>query len=188
MATTSLQQQTIADTATNWSQTLDFQQFDPSLGALTGVAVGLTGDLVGSILLENLDLAPATFGVGFKANVEVNAPDSSSLANVAPVANSSVTLAPGAGATLSRISGSASTQVQYQASAQPSAPAVGQFIGTRLVPLSVGAQSSLHLTGPGMWRWCRKKPRALWCRCNMDTCRRTRGTAAPATRASSILS
>lgn len=149
MATTSLQQQSIADTATNWSQTLDFQQFDPSLGTLTGVAVGLTGEVVGNILLENLDLAPATFGVGFNANVEVNAPDSSSLANVAPVANSSVTLAPGAGATLSGISGSASTQVQYQASAQPGGPAAAQFIGTGLVPLPVGAQSSLHLTGPG---------------------------------------
>src|SRR5580704_13458801 len=148
-ATTQLQQQTIAETTTNWSQTVDFAQFDPAQGALTAIAFGLTGDVVGSVILDNLDLAPATFGVAFNGALTLTAPDGTSVASVAPVADGSTTLAAGDSATLAGISGSAGTAADFQPSTQPGVLNVAPFIGTGSVPLSVGAQATLHVTGPG---------------------------------------
>jgi hypothetical protein len=65
---TPLQQQSIGDMTTGWWQTLDFVQYDPSLGTLTGAAFGLTSDINGSIVIDNLDRAPAAFGVGSGGN------------------------------------------------------------------------------------------------------------------------
>jgi hypothetical protein len=146
---TSFQEQTIPDQATNWSATLDFQQFNSSLGALTGVGVGVTGDVVGSIFLANLDLAPATFGVLFASTINVAQSGGPVLASVAPEASDSVSVAAGSSTTLANITGSASTQVNYQTSANPGAPSPTPFIGTGSVPLSVSTQSNLLISGPG---------------------------------------
>src|SRR5215472_2044534 len=106
--TTPLQQQTIADTAANWSQPLAFAQFDPSLGTLTGVAFGLTGDVSGSILLQNLDRAPARFSVGFNDGITLVAPGGAIVASASPYASASPTLAAGATAMLDDVVASAS--------------------------------------------------------------------------------
>ena len=147
---TALQQQTITPKVTNWSQTLDFQQFDPSLGTLTGAAFGLVGDISGSILLDNLDLAPASFGVGFSGSLYLLGPDGSTLMGVAPSAGATTTLAAGATTTLTGISGSASEQENYAPSTAPSGIAEAPFVGTGTVPLTVDtALSTFQVTGPG---------------------------------------
>jgi hypothetical protein len=148
-ATTPLQQQTIADSITDWSQTLDFAQFDPSLGTLTGIAFGLTGDVTGNIVLDNLDRAPAAFGVAFDGDLQLTGPGDSFLASVGPVANAATTLAAGGSATLMGVSGSSSTAADFQQTTGPGGLAGGPFIGTGSVPLSVAAQSTLQVTGPG---------------------------------------
>jgi hypothetical protein len=148
-AITPLQQQSIADATTGWSQPLDFAQFDPSLGTLTDIAFGLTGDVAGSVILDNLDRAPAAFGVAFDGGLTLTAPDGTLVASVAPVANAAPTLAAGAMTTLSGVVGSAGTEADFQPSTQPDGLALAPFIGTGSVPLSVGAQATLHVTGPG---------------------------------------
>ena len=148
--TTPLQQQTIGDTITDWSQTLDFPQFDPSLGALTGVAFGLTGDVTGSILLNNLDLAPASFSVGFSGSLYLLGPDGSTLTGVSPSASAGATVPAGGMTTLAGISGSASDQQTYVPGTSPAGTAEAPFVGTGSVPLTVNAQqSTLQVTGPG---------------------------------------
>ena len=150
--TTPLQQQTIADTVANWSQTVDFAQFDPSLGTLTGIAFGLTGDVTGTITLDNLDRAPAAFGVAFDGSLQVMlviAPDSTTvLASVAPVARCSpTTLAAGASTTLAGISGSSAS--------------------------SDDRTFSRSTRGPAAWRWRRSSALAP-CRCRSPRSRRCR--------------
>jgi len=51
--------------------------------------------------------------------------------------------------TLSGIAGSASTSADYQPSTQPGGLALTPFIGTGSVPLSVGAQATLQVSGSG---------------------------------------
>lgn len=50
-AQTSKQVQSVGDTPADWSQTLDFGQFDPSLGTLDGIDVGLAADVTGSVAI-----------------------------------------------------------------------------------------------------------------------------------------
>lgn len=70
---TSEQQQTIAATPEGWTALVPFQQFDPSLGTLTGVQVLLNGTLTGSISLENLGSAAATVTVAVPGTIDVSA-------------------------------------------------------------------------------------------------------------------
>jgi hypothetical protein len=148
--TTPAQQLTIADTITDWSQTLAFSQFDPSLGALTGVEFGLTGDINGSIILENLDRAPASFGVKFGDSLNLLGPDGWALMSVSPSAGTATTLAAGATSALTGISGSAATAENYAPGTAPAGTAEAPFVGTGSVPLTVDtALSSLQVSGPG---------------------------------------
>jgi hypothetical protein len=148
--TTPPQQQSIANSITDWWQTLQFAQFDPSLGTLTGVAFGLTGDIDGSILLDNLDRAPASFDVGFGGSLSLLGPDGARLFGVAPSASATTTLAAGAITALTGITGSASAQENYVPSAAPAGTAEAPFVGTGTVPLTVDtALSSVQVTGSG---------------------------------------
>jgi hypothetical protein len=94
-----LQQQMVGDTATDWSQTLPFSQFDPTPGTLQAIDVGLTTDLTGGVSVESLEAAPATISVSQTGNVSVASPTGASLVSAAPEASASAGLGAYDGAT-----------------------------------------------------------------------------------------
>lgn len=69
------QTQTVADSATDWDTTLGFQQFDPNLGLLQVVGLSLTGDVGGSVSIENLQPDAATSAVSIYGVDEASTPD-----------------------------------------------------------------------------------------------------------------
>jgi hypothetical protein len=77
--TTVLQTQTVADTTTDWAQPITFAQFDPSLGTLIDIRIGVTGDVNAAASIENLGAAAAAVGLSIPVNFDVFAPDGTEL-------------------------------------------------------------------------------------------------------------
>ncbi|MDR3532679.1 MAG: choice-of-anchor E domain-containing protein [Rhodopila sp.] len=73
--TTILQTQTVADTTADWTQALSFTQFDPSLGTLVDVRIGVVGDVNGTASIENLGAAASSVTVSIPVYVDVYTPD-----------------------------------------------------------------------------------------------------------------
>ena len=147
------QQQTIADAIGSWTRTLSFAQFSPSDGSLLDINAGLVGDVTGSILLENLEAAPATFSLVLPGWISLFGPGNALLASVAPEAAKSVTLgafdgnvdyAGSSGTTLAGLSNTATQDVLLQ----PGSTGIPGFVGTGTVDLPVTAGTSLQATGP----------------------------------------
>src|ERR1039457_2029679 len=91
--TTVLQQQTIATTTSNWSHTVTFAPFDPTLGTLVDVQVGITADVTGSVSLENLGATSGTAVVSLPGEISVFDPSGAFIADVNADATGSATLA-----------------------------------------------------------------------------------------------
>ena len=89
--TTSLQVRTIADLLADWTQSFSFFQFDPSLGTLQGIHIGLTGDVAASAAIENLGSAPATVTVSMPGTINLIGPDNVIITQVQPTASASTT-------------------------------------------------------------------------------------------------
>jgi hypothetical protein len=147
------QTQTIADTPGTWSQSLDFGQFDPSLGTLLNVNIGLAGDVDGSVSIENLEAAPALFSVALSSLISIAGPDDTFLASTEPQASASVSLgafdgtldyAGNSGTTLGALSNTQTQDVVLQ----PGTSGTDPFVGTGTVALPVTASTSLEATGP----------------------------------------
>ena len=118
ISTTVLQQQTIVPTGSNWSQTVTFAQFDPTLGTLVDVQVGITAAVTGSVSLENLGVTSGTETVSLPGTVSVFDPSGTFITSVNTDATGSATLAAFDGtddylgtsdATLAGLSGTQST-------------------------------------------------------------------------------
>lgn len=69
--TTVLQQQTIANTPADWSRTVTFAQFDPTLGTLQDVRIDIAATVDGTVSIESLDATPAAITAGLSGAVEV---------------------------------------------------------------------------------------------------------------------
>jgi protocatechuate 3,4-dioxygenase beta subunit len=72
---------TVSAQATDWTQTLNVAQFDPSLGTLTGIDITSAGTFVSDIKVESLDSAPST----------ITATDSGTLTLTGPAVSGLVT-------------------------------------------------------------------------------------------------
>lgn len=147
------QQQTIADTAGSWSQSLTFDQFDPSLGTLLNVNVCLAGDVTGSIDLENLEAASANFSLALPGWISLQGPDGSQLATVGAEATASVTLgafdgvldyAGNSGIVVADVSNTATQDVALQ----PGTTGIAGLVGAGTVDLPVEASTALSVSGP----------------------------------------
>jgi hypothetical protein len=147
-----VQQQTVGDTATGWSQALPFSQFDPALGTLQAIDVGLTADLTGGVSVESLEAAPATISVSQTGNVSVASPTGASLVSAPPEASASAGFGAYDGATDYAGASGATFALSNAATADLSLPAgtidLGPFLGTRTVALPVAANAALHANGP----------------------------------------
>jgi hypothetical protein len=87
--TTIKQYQTIGDTQENWQQTVIFGQFEPSLGTLTAVDIGLAANAIGNV--SEVDLGPlsATATATLSSYVAARSPGGFVLDAVAVLATNS---------------------------------------------------------------------------------------------------
>ena len=91
--TTVLQRQTIATASSNWSQTVTFAPFNPALGTLVDVQVGITAAVTGTVSLENLGATAGTVDVSQSGTVSVFGPDGAFITSANPDATGSAPLA-----------------------------------------------------------------------------------------------
>jgi hypothetical protein len=147
---TILQQQTVSDTPTDWSQTIPFDQFDPSQGTLQSIGVGLTADLAGTVSIESLDAAPSTVNIWQSGNVSASTPDLL-LADDTPTAYSSANLGAfddtidyaGASGTVVPLAATGTVETALSGSTE-----LGPFIGTGSVLVTAAASTILDVLGP----------------------------------------
>ena len=142
--TTVLQQQTIAETPSNWSQTVTFAPFDPSLGTLNDVQIGVTAEVNGTVSLEDLGPTSGTDYVSLPGTVSVFGPDDTPITSVTATASGSASLGAfdgadnylgNSGTTLAGLSGTQSFLDLYQGTTSQMA----LFSGSNPVPLTVDA-------------------------------------------------
>ena len=149
---TILQQQSIADTSTDWQQVLPFEQFDPSLGTLDSINIGVTADIAGSVSVESLEAAASTVDIGQFGNLSVNGPTGINLVND-PVdffgasalgAYDGTTDYGGTSGTVVAVANTGTASVTLSSSTTD----LGPFVGTGSVALSAYANVALNITGP----------------------------------------
>ncbi len=140
--TTLLQRQTIAPASSNWSQTVTFAPFDPTLGTLVDVQVGITAAVTGTVSLENLGATSGTVAVSQSGVVSVFSPDGVLITGANPNATGSASLAAfdgtdnyagPSGTTLSDLSNTVSALDFYQGTTSE----LALFSGHRPVDLTV---------------------------------------------------
>lgn len=145
--TTIKQFQTIGDTPDNWQQTVDFGQFDPSLGTLTALDVGLTTDAIGNVSVVDLGPVPAIVTAALTSGVSVQSPAGYALGATYANASGSGIVAANSGTVALALSASGSND-----SGLLSGIDLADFAGAGTVPLTVTNTASLHVTGPAnMW-------------------------------------
>ncbi len=141
--TTIKQYQTIGDTQDNWQQTVIFGQFDPSLGTLTAVDVGLAANAIGNVSVVDLGPLPATVTATLSSYVSAQSPGGFVLDAVAALASNSGSVVANDGSVSLALAGTGTSD-----SGPLSGVDLGNFVGTGAVPLAVADITSLHVTGP----------------------------------------
>jgi hypothetical protein len=144
MGTTILQTQTVAESAVGWSVPLDFRQFNPLLGALSNVGVGIVGNVSGVAAIENLGASAATVQINLPGAIEVAAPDGSWLAGVDLYATKTLNL--GAYDGTANFVGTSGTVV---AGISSSATVVSQYVVGTSTDTGSGSGVTLPVEGTG---------------------------------------
>jgi hypothetical protein len=149
---TPLQQWVISDAVAGWTQNVTFAQFDPSLGTLLDVRIGLTGDISGGISAENLQATASALMASLPGGITVYGPDGNIITSVRPSLSVSANLGAFDGTAdyigASGLSFTGHSDSQSAAAYRPDAAALAQFIGTGSVGLSVGSWAALTAAGP----------------------------------------
>ena len=149
-----LQTQTVADSAPGWSVPLSFNQFDPSLGTLSDIDVGIVGDVTGTAAIQNLGATAASLQIDLPATIDVAAADGTWLASVSPEASTTLNLEAYDGTT--DFTGTSGTVVPGFSSVATAAadyipsPGTGAaVVGTGSIDLTASSQVSSRLHADG---------------------------------------
>jgi hypothetical protein len=148
------QTESVSLTQTNWANTMVFNQFDPSLGTLTGVTLNLTGQVSGSSAFESLDSTPSTVTMNLQATITLERPDKSSLVATLPTATTvdSVSAFDGSidflGTSGRTHAGQNASDVQSVTINSPS-PDLALFIGKGTISLPITGVGSSTASGSG---------------------------------------
>lgn len=153
--TTVLQQQTIANTPADWSRTVTFAQFDPTLGTLQDVRIDIAATVDGTVSIESLDATPAAITAGLSGAVEVSTGGTQIAADtVAASGNASLAAYDGrtdylgnSGTTLT-VSQTATTAAVYQ----PGSVGLSPFIGAGSIDLTASAGIRTDAGGAGSFQ------------------------------------
>ena len=155
--TTPLQQQTLGDAIANWVRTVSFAQFDPSLGTLVDVRVGIIGDAAGSASIENLGATAAGVSLYLPVTLNVLSPAGVPMVGAAPMPTASVNLgafdgakdyAGASGTILAGLTNSATNQATFT----PSGADLAAFVGSGTVAVSVQSSATSNELGSGNLR------------------------------------
>ena len=77
---------------TDWSSSVAFDKFDPSLGVLNGIKLQLDSTMTSTIAVESRELSAGAFTAGISGSVTVSRPDNTPIATASPYASKSATL------------------------------------------------------------------------------------------------
>ena len=145
------QTQTVAPTMADWTQVLNFGQFDPSLGTLVDVRIGITGAAGVTLAIENLGSSAGSFSVKVPSDFTVVGPDHALRVSVDTDPSTSVNL--GAYDGVADFAGSSGTLVNeindVGSSIGTLVSNLNQFTGTGSVALTVTDRASAEVVGGG---------------------------------------
>ena len=144
---TQVQQQSVPDAAAPWSTDLAFAQFDPSLGTLDGINLGLAGDVNGTVSIENLQPGAASVTITLSGTLDLGNPGGGVLEAADPSVSDDLNLGAYDGTT--GYTGPSGTVVAMSASAtaQATLAPAAPFIGDGVVALPVTGTTHLYATG-----------------------------------------
>ncbi len=135
-------------TATNWVASLALQQFNSSLGTLTGVSFSYDGSISSDFRLESLDSAPATVAANVAGSIAFSGPFSNTL-NITASATRNFSAFDGtvdfggtSGAIINGVTGS-------QTGSNVVAGSFAAFIGSGLFNVGVAATGLSNASGAG---------------------------------------
>jgi hypothetical protein len=137
-----------APQAVGWTQTMPFAQFNPALGTLAQLEVGVSAAVAGSVSIQSLDGSVSTVAASFRGLVSVTDPTGVVMDSVAidPVSTASGVGA--AGGTYASVLLTPGANTTGSVAYAPTTAEVAAFSGIGSVPLTLQATASLHLTGP----------------------------------------
>lgn len=139
---------------TNWTGSVNIQQFDPTLGDLQSIQFTLSGNVQGTAQAESLDAGPTIVNTQFSANITLTRPDLSIIVVTIPLANFSdpftaydgvLDFGGTSGVTHANINASDTQSV----TSPPPTSDLALFTGTGTVNLPVSANGSSIATGSG---------------------------------------
>ncbi len=150
--TTVLQQQTIANAPADWTRTVTFAQFDPTLGTLQDVRVDIAATVGGAISVESLEATPATIDAALSGQLGVSTGGTLIAADTV-VASGSASLAAfdgstdylGSSGTSFAVAQAGATEAIYQ----PGNIGLAPFIGTGSIDLTASAGIRTDASGAG---------------------------------------
>lgn len=87
-----VQNAAIASRGAGWKDRLVFQKADPAQGALTSVTLGLTGDVGGTLQIENRDSAGVALNSYSEGNITAGLPSGGTFVSVNPFASNNTKL------------------------------------------------------------------------------------------------
>lgn len=139
-------------TSTNWTQSFNLQQFDPSLGTLTSVVFNLSGVVDGTISAQNLESEPVTTTLNLQATITASS-GSTTLGVVVPIGSEEVTLDPFSGNILDYTGSDAVNALPLNGSASVSntftsgIDDLSAFIGVGSFAVNADASAQSNYTG-----------------------------------------
>ena len=142
---------TVAPTLADWTQALNFGQFDPSLGTLVDVRIGIAGAAAATVAIENLGSSTGSFSVTIPSAFTVVGPDQ--VPDVSAVADPTTSVNLGAFDGGADFAGSSGTLVKEIDDVQTSLGTVygnlNQFTGSGSVSLIVSDIATAQMVGDG---------------------------------------
>jgi collagen type I alpha len=149
--TTVVQTQTIADTTTDWTLPSTFAQFDPSLGTLVDVRIGITGDVDATASIANVGAAATPVELSIPVGFAVFSPDGADQGSVTVDPTTTVNLGAYDGST--DYTGSSGTIVSGITASNNAvfvdSGDLGSFVGTGTVDLTTQTVGNATETGDG---------------------------------------
>ena len=143
--------------AADWAQSVSFAQFNPALGTLKSVAIGLTAMVDGTVWLDSLEATPASVTAWFTGPVEVLAPSGAVMVAAVPDALGSASVGAFAGTLETAgpsgtVLGGLADTVTAQAGYTPNATDLAAFVGAGTVSLQAISDITANEAGPGnLW-------------------------------------
>ena len=147
-----IQQRVLPFRLPDWSDSVSFNQIDPSSG-VTSASLSLTATITGTVSYYDSDLTPSVLNTNFLGSVVLENPGGTPLVIASPTAFVSSSRAPGGvtapSGTVTATQAATETATYPLGNGAPYPPNTGALFGTGTVTLPVLASARIQATGPG---------------------------------------